>query len=381
METSRHDSARGLTPSPFGGLKVIQAPGKKSAPEGPPPPFARGAVKTPVGEVWRVASEWSAEDRLGGVKCRLSGFRMRYTVQPGLYAVGDPGPESEVFASANYKLSFDHLRRALRGMDAWVLVIDTRGINVWCAAGKGTFGDEELVRRIREAGLERVVRHRRIIVPQLGAPGIRAHSVKRLTGFRVHYGPVRAADIRRYVEGGLKATREMRTVTFGIVDRLVLTPMEIIPAMKKYPLYALAVLLIFGLRPEGVIFREAWARGWPFLLLGLLAVFAGAFVTPVLLPFVPFRSFALKGLLVGSALAPFALGALGFDNFFLAVSGAVALPAASSYLALQFTGSTAFTGMSGVNRELKVGLPLYFGALGVALIFLAAYKFTTWGSL
>ena len=68
-------------------------------------------------------------------------------------AGGSPGADAPVLASANYRLSFDHLRRALGGRDAWILVLDTRGINVWCAAGKGTFGTDELVRRIEETGL------------------------------------------------------------------------------------------------------------------------------------------------------------------------------------------------------------------------------------
>lgn len=346
---------------------------------GPPLPFARGAVRTASGEVTRVSTEWSRADVLGSVKCRLSGFRMKYSVPPGLYAVGEPGAESEVFASANYKLSFDVLRRSLRGMNAWVLVLDTRGINVWCAAGKGTFGTEELARRILGAGLQGIVSHRRVIVPQLSAPGVDAAAVRKATGFRVHFGPVRAEDIPAYVGAGLRADRRMRAVRFGLLDRLVLTPLEIIPAMKKYPLYALAVLLVFGLRPEGIIFREAWTGGWPFLLMGLLAVLSGALLTPALLPAIPFRSFALKGLAVGALTAAASLSLLEVGNPLLMALSCLFFPAVSSYVALQFTGATVFTGISGVNRELRVSMPLYLLALGLSVVLAAAYKFTTWG--
>jgi CO dehydrogenase/acetyl-CoA synthase gamma subunit (corrinoid Fe-S protein) len=162
-----------------------------------------------------------------------------HTVNPGLYAVGAPDKSSDVLVSANYKLSFDALRKALKGLNAWVLVLDTKGINVWCAAGKGTFGTDELIRLISLTKLDRVVDHRRIIVPQLGAPGISAHKVKKDTGFKVCYGPVRAEDISAYIVSGYKATTEMRTVTFPLIDRLILAPMEINPAMKKhYPVYA-----------------------------------------------------------------------------------------------------------------------------------------------
>ena len=94
------------------------------------------------------------------------------------------------------------MRSALVGVDAYILVLDTRGINVRCAAGKGTFGTDELVHRIENTGLAGTVTHRKIIVPQLGAPGISAHDVQRRSGFRVEYGPVRARDFPEYIRTG-----------------------------------------------------------------------------------------------------------------------------------------------------------------------------------
>src|SRR5512146_328428 len=89
------------------------------------PKFSAGTVATPAGAAYRVSSDWTREDTWGMVKSRVGAFRMNYTVPPGLYAVGEPTAESDVFVSANYKLSFDILRRELKGMDAWVLVLDT----------------------------------------------------------------------------------------------------------------------------------------------------------------------------------------------------------------------------------------------------------------
>ena len=129
-----------------------------------------GAVSVPV-----IATEWSRKDYIDTLKVRWSVGRMNYKVEPGIYAVGSPGKDSHVFVSANYKLSFDHLRRSLDGLDAWILVIDTKGINVWCAAGKRNFSTKEVVRRIRIHHLEQVVDHQRIILPQLSATGIAAH--------------------------------------------------------------------------------------------------------------------------------------------------------------------------------------------------------------
>lgn len=334
--------------------------------------------------VQTVSTDWSLEDYLGQFRCRVSSYRNSYIVNPGLYAVGTPGKDSDVFVSANYKLSFDILRRSLKGMNAWILVLDTKGINVWCAAGKRTFGTEELILRISEVHLDKVVNHRRVIVPQLGAPGIAAHLVVKKTGFRVSYGPVDARDIPAYISSGYKATDEMRTVRFTWLDRLVLTPMEINPVMKKFPLYALVVLIVFGIQPYGIIFRDALVGGWPFIFLGLISVLAGALLTPLLLPLIPFRAFAIKGWIIGmlSVFVSLSLtGLLDHGNTSLLLFTYLFFPLLSSYIALQFTGSTAFTGMSGVKKELRYALPVYKAAAAISFVLLLISRLGQWGVL
>ena len=128
----------------------------------------------------QVSSSLVWADRWGTIKARWGINRMHYTIEPGLYALGKPNGQSPVFVTANYKMSFDRLREALPGRDAWILVLDTKGINVWCAAGKGTFGTTELVSRIESSGLKQVVSHRELILPQLSGPGVAAHEVKKI---------------------------------------------------------------------------------------------------------------------------------------------------------------------------------------------------------
>lgn len=330
-----------------------------------------------------VTTELTLSDHLNAVKCRLGGFRMRYVVQPGLYAVGRPEAGSDIFVSANYKLSFDILRSSLRGMDAWLLVLDTNGINVWCAAGKGTFGTDELIKRIYETRLHEVVKHRRLILPQLGGPGVAGHIVQKQTGFKVLWGPVDARDICGYVKAGYEATKDMRAVRFSAADRLKLTPMELLPAMKYYPLYALAVLLIFASQPSGFSVESGLALGWPFFLMGAVAVFAGAALAPALLPYIPVRSFSLKGWFVGVGLvAPAAkyAGIFAMQWTLLAMT-LILFPLLSSYIALQFTGSTTFTGQSGVNKELRYAVPFYLTGAAISVILVAAFKLSQWGVL
>jgi len=348
------------------------------------PRWITGTLPSPAGAVPQISTVWTRCDYWGMIKSRSGGYRMRYTVAPGLYAVGAPGNDSDVLVTANYKLTFDTVRRELTGLTAWVLVLDTKSINVWCAAGKGTFSTDELVKRITEARLDAVVKHRRVIVPQLGAVGVNAAEVMKRTGFRVSFGPVEARDIPEYIRAGYKKTKAMSTMKFTLLDRLVLTPMEINPAMKKFPWVAAGIFLIFGIQPTGLLFKEAWSNGLPFLLLGLLSVFTGALVTPALLPFVPFRSFAVKGWIMGALsvfIATQYIGSTEVQNPVLLAAAYLFFPALSSYIALQFTGATTFTGMSGVKKELKFGIPLYIGAVSLSLILMVVFKLREWSVL
>ena len=339
--------------------------------------WINGIIASPIGDVFQISNEWSISDYVGQFKSRISSFRMKYSVAPGIYAIGNPNKKSDILVSANYKLSFDTLRRALKDLDVWILVLDTDSINVWCAAGKGTFGTEELINRILENRIDQIVEHNRIIVPQLGAPGIKAHEIKKRTGFKVHFGPVDAKDIPAYLKANYTATKKMRRKRFTILDRLVLTPMEINPFLKKFFLYALIVLLFFGLQPSGILFNNAWHDGKPFLILGLLSILCGAFITPIFLPFIPFRAFSIKGWLVGVLMLiilSYSAELLGIQNIFLIIFTYLFYPLLISYIALQFTGSTTFTGISGVNKELKIGIPIYVIGTAISIILLIIFK-------
>ena len=187
--------------------------------------FVTGVLETPVGQVPQVATVLAWRDRWGALRVRLGFGRMQYTVEPGLYAVGVPQDDSPVLVTANYKLSFDHLRAALAGQDVWILVLDTNGINVWCAAGKGTFGTAALCAQVVARRLAQLVRHRRLVVPQLGAPGIAAHTVKQESSFAVVYGPVMARQLPEFLARG-RATPAMRRKTFLLTERAALVPVE-----------------------------------------------------------------------------------------------------------------------------------------------------------
>ena len=254
---------------------------------------------TDRGGVPKISSDLNWPDHWGSIKARWDVGRMNYTVDPGLYALGEPNERSPVLVTANYKMSFDRLREVLSNRHAWMLVLDTNGINVWCAAGKGTFGTDELVRRIEFSQLNRVVSHTELILPQLAGPGVAAHKVKKRTGFNVLYGPIQAADLPAFLDAGMKATPNMRRKTFTMYERVVLIPVELVSALKWALLILPAFFLLGGLgAPSG--FWQGVLNDGLFAVLNLLgAVLAGAVLTPILLPWLPGRAFSHKGLIMG----------------------------------------------------------------------------------
>ena len=320
-------------------------------------------------EIQKVSTELTRNDLLGAFKVRLGIGRSNYRVDPGIYAVGDPDKDSPVLVSANYKLTFDTLRKNLTELNCWLLILDTKGVNVWCAAGKGTFGTNELVERIKTVGLSNIVAHRKLILPQLGASGVCAHEVTKRTGFSVIYGPVRASDIKTFIADGYKATEDMRTVKFTMRDRVVLTPVELVPALKK-------TLLIFGLLFLINIFAaNTFDRYDVTAYLG--AIFFGAVVTPALLPFIPGRPFAWKGWLTGLCWAVFAIWIFGWfaaDSWTIAAGYLLLLPAISAYLAMNFTGASTFTSPSGVLKEMKTAVPLIIMLAVIGIAMMIAFK-------
>jgi hypothetical protein len=331
----------------------------------------------------RTTSEWSRPDAIGAVRCRLGSFRKRYRVAPGLYALHSPGRESPVFVTANYKLSYDLLRKALRGIDAWILVLDTKGINVWCAAGKGTFGTDEIVARIEGSRLAARVTHREIIVPQLGAPGVEAHVVEKQSGFHVRFGPVRAEDLPAYLAAGKEATSEMRRVRFGLADRAVLVPLEVRGAFGPWCAFALFTLAYAAVTRRGILVDAAWTTGWPLLALGAGAVLAGSVLTPLLLPFIPGRAFTLKGWLLGAAMTAALLHVAGLatrmDPWKIGASYAL-FPAAAGLLAQQFTGASTITSLSGVRKEIRISVWFLLAAGVLAIAGLAVSKILSWSA-
>jgi hypothetical protein len=305
-----------------------------------------------------LSSTWTRHDWVGALKVRCGIGRDRYLVNPGLYRIGEPSAESPVLVTANYKLTVDVVRRDLSGESAWLLVVDTRGVNVWCAAGKKTFSSGAVAKGVITSGLVDLVSHERLVLPQLSATGVAAHEVRRLCGYRVVFGPVRSADIPAYLAAGMKATDHMREVTFTFKERIVLAPVEFVAAFTgKRLLVPAGLVVLAGVGPGIWSLTNLTERAPEALAVYVAGVVAGSVGVPALLPWLPGRALGLKGAELGA----FAAWVLASSLFGVATATTLAAVlgagAVAAYLGVNFTGSTPYTSPSGVEKELRRGLP------------------------
>jgi len=332
-----------------------------------------------------LSDTWTLKDYWGAFKVRWGMGRFSYRMAPGLYALGTPGEETPVFVTGNYKLSVDHLRKALQGRDAWILILDTKGINVWCAAGKGTFGTEELIHRLRTTGLLEKKGKKLLILPQLGAPGVSATEVEKATGFRVVYGPIRAKDIPAYLDSGLKTTEQMRRVTFSFLERLILIPVElkgiIVPSILLLSILSIVgAFLVWGtslIGSSSLSFGDSLLISFKTFFPILPVGFFGVILFPLLLPLLPGRAFSLKGaMLVLWGLITYLTVSHTFlevpilSLLFRVIPYFILLASMVSFLAMNFTGSTPFTSLSGVLKEMRIAIPVQMGGFLVGILWL-----------
>lgn len=174
-----------------------------------------------------------------------------WPTKPRLIRVGHPGRNAPVLVTCNYDLTVRRVLRALGGLDAYLLVAPTKGINVWCGAAGGYFTAHQVISVLRTSEIGQLVDHRRLILPQLSATGVERKLVEQHTGWHVVFGPVYASDLPAYLIHNRK-TEAMRQVHFRLTDRL-----------EMAAVWALPVSVIGG---------AVLAVGWRRLLLPFVAM-------------------------------------------------------------------------------------------------------------
>lgn len=141
-----------------------------------------------------------------------------YPEPTGLYKIGNPSDKSPVLVTGNYELTIRRVAAELTSMDCWLLVCDSRGINIWCSASAGLFKTADIVTAIKATGLATKVSHKEIILPQLCAADIFPQQIYNETGFSARFGPVSCKHISTYLAD--PKNKDIRKATFGIKERI-----------------------------------------------------------------------------------------------------------------------------------------------------------------
>lgn len=205
----------------------------------------------------------------------------------GLQKIGNPGPDSPVLVTCNFYTTVKRLKKALAGLDLWLLVAESKGVNVWCAAGAEEFSTRSVVSAVKVSGIAETVGHRKLILPPLCAPGVKASEVREQTGFSVRWGPVRMEDIPAFLASGNKRTEAMKRATYNLGERLDTG------IGSLFPFYFLGALGFLILGPGLLL---------DYLLLGAATFFLFMLAVPVL----PGRS-GLSKIIIPEALMALAL--------------------------------------------------------------------------
>lgn len=335
-------------------------------------------MDTPIGDVNVLSTELLPKDKVRNLIVRAGIGRDSYGIPPGVYAIGNPNEDSNVFVTANYKVTVDRVRCELDGIDAWLLVLDTKGVNVWCAAAKGAFSTEEIIYRVKKLRIRKLVNHNTLILPQFSGPGVSAHRIKTYTGFKAVYGPLYAKDIKEYLDNDSVVAEEMREVEFDTRERVEVSLVEAKYGLRYMPLIFL-IFLALQLIGGGKVFSQAAVGALLNTIAYALTMIVGSLVYSLLFSLLPSKLFSLKAGFLGIlwSLVVIALSdVFAFDRtMFNYLGNSLVMTAIICFMGLNYTGCSTFTSLSGVDKETKIATPI-IGTLfivGVALLVIGSF--------
>jgi hypothetical protein len=199
-------------------------------------------------------------------RCLLTGQVDNVPIEPGLYKSGNPNKKSPIIATANYAYTFIKVMRDLEGFDAWILCIDSNGINVWCAARGNDFGNDQLLEVVEATGVKNLTDNKTIILPQLSAGGVSKPKLPEKSEkfpFEIKYGPVWSKHLEEYLTMYPKKKPEkMKRAKFTLTHRTRAGITHTTFLMRKIFLLPLLLLLISFLGLDIInMINKTWIIG------------------------------------------------------------------------------------------------------------------------
>jgi acetyl-CoA decarbonylase/synthase complex subunit gamma len=126
-------------------------------------------------------------------------------VQPGLYPINNPKPESPLLVTTNFSITYFSVANEVEGsgLPAWLLVTDAEGMSVLTAWAAGKFDSERIAKAVRGPEVTEKVGRKRVVIP--GAVAVLSGELEaELPGWEICVGPREGVDIPAYIKTVLR---------------------------------------------------------------------------------------------------------------------------------------------------------------------------------
>lgn len=279
-------------------------------------------------------------------------FMRTFAIKPGLYHIGELDENAPLFVTANCYLTVFLLARRLRNKKIRLLIIDTKGINVWCSAGKGQFSANEIIEKAAKWGLLAGKGRIKMVLPKFSLSGVNLDELRK-NGIVPIIGPLYAKDVPAFLEKEKLRNQTDDVVQFGLKSRAFTA----LPTAIQFFYY----------------FLGAYVISMGYVIPGMIWIATGlAFIYPLLFPWLPGKLFAVKGLFLALLVS-----ILNFLIHYGSVKEQLPLTififATSVFIALSYTGNSAVSNYTSVRKETARFLPvvviLYFLLIPMNFLF------------
>jgi acetyl-CoA decarbonylase/synthase complex subunit gamma len=122
-------------------------------------------------------------------------------VQPGLYEIGEPTPDSPLYITTNFSITYFSVANEISGsgIPGWLLVADSEGMSVLTAWAAGKFDAERIAKAVKSAGLADKLNHKKLVIP--GHVSMLLGEIEEeLPGWNILVGPRDAVDSPAYTK-------------------------------------------------------------------------------------------------------------------------------------------------------------------------------------
>ena len=213
----------------------------------------------------------------------------RFPCEPDTVLIGNPDKSSPVLVTCNFDYTVRHLKDYLEKeqLDCFLLVVNTKGTNVWCAAAERIFTTDTVLSHLKVYNVGELVNHHQLILPQLSVAGVKRKELKE-HGWEGIYGPVYFADLKEFLNNGLTKNKDMQALEYGYWERFKMG--------LSHAVFCTLVCIV----PIFLFASDYWIQA-------IVLVWYFAFCMQLIEHFIPFTRLLYKGLVLSLPILALAL--------------------------------------------------------------------------